>query len=96
MPLKPVLRIKAFFSNRWYVAQFFLAVAGAFGWNILGLAILIERHKYLRRPDWWSIVLVLGAFVFAAIVGWVWAIFSYHPQKTRSENTRRQKMEVAL
>ena len=88
--------IRVFFSNRWYLAQLFLVIAGAFGWNILGLEILLKRHKYLRAPDWWSIMLIFGVIVFVAVLGWIWAIFSYRNPHPSPESPRQQAIRVAL
>jgi hypothetical protein len=91
-----VSQIRTIFSNRWYLAQFFLVIAGASGWNILGLATLLERHKYLRTIDWLAIVLIAGAVVFIAILGWIWAIISYRKPEIAYDNPKRLGLKIAL
>ena len=88
--------IRSIFSDRLYLAQFFLVVAGAFSWNILGLARLVNRHKYLGTLDWWSILLVAGIVVLVAILGWIWAILSFRKTATNNKITRRLGSKVAF
>jgi len=91
-----ISRIRTTFNNSWYLAQFFLVVAGASSWNILGLAILLGRHKYLRTIDWLAIVLIASAVVFIAILGWIWAIFSYRKPEKAYDNSKQLGLKIAL
>jgi hypothetical protein len=66
--------MRTLIRDRATLSQLLLVIAGTLIWNISGLLVLLERHKYMRRPDWGVIIILSLAVLVLVLTGLIWLI----------------------
>lgn len=77
-------------SSLW-LGQGFLIAAAVTAWNTFSLGYTLYIHKYMRRWDWWWILVLLSFLFLLAIFGLVAALASFKRREGSLESPTRSR-----